>query len=268
VLRLTREVRFALSPTEPAKATEPAKPTLPTKALNSWSAHPPLIGLSHFLTVRLTVHGQLDRNSSYLLNIKTIDDAVRSTIPALAAAFPTATPASLLKVLHQDLPASLMPATLDLIELCLSPFLSYSLEPSSLPMLSIHQNYEFSAAHRLHNPALSDDANRALFGKCNNPAGHGHNYQLKVTLKGVPDSAGQLISISTLDELVNRTIIDHLDHKHLNLQVPEFASLNPSVENIAMVIYRRLAPHLDTPQAKLASITVWETPKTCAEYSE
>lgn len=256
MLRLTREVRFALSPTVPAKAQ------------NSWSAHPPVVGLEHFVTVRLTVNGQLDRDSSYLLNIKTIDDAVRATIPKLAAAYPTATPASLLETLYHHLPASLMPATLEVVELCLSPFLSYSLQPSGLPMLSIHQHYEFSAAHRLHNPSLSDEANRAVFGKCNNPAGHGHNYQLKVSLRGLPDSTGQLMSIAALDELVNRTIIDHLDHKHLNLQVPEFASLNPSVENIAMVIYRRLAPHLDTPQAKLASVTVWETPKTSAEYSE
>lgn len=253
---LTREVRFALVP------------TIPAKAHNSWSAHPPITGLEQFLTVRVTVSGQFDATSSYLLNIKTVDAAVRSIIPLLSAQPATATPAIFLATLHQQLPARLQPATLTEVELCLSPFLSYSLKPDELPMLRVHQHYEFSAAHRLHNPELSEQENIATFGKCNNPAGHGHNYQVKVSLTGVPGPTGQLISIATLDELVNRIIIDHLDHKHLNLQVPEFAALNPSVENIAMVIFRRLAPHLATPKAKLAGVTVWETPKTCAEYSE
>jgi 6-pyruvoyltetrahydropterin/6-carboxytetrahydropterin synthase len=225
-------------------------------------------GLAHYLVVRVTVSGEPDVASSYLLNIKTMDDAVRECIPEMHAGFATATPASLLHILHRRLPEKLRPAAIEEIELCLSSTLSYSLVPSELPMLRIHQHYEFSAAHRLHNPGLSDEANRSTFGKCNNPAGHGHNYQVKVSVTGTPDAGGQLLAVGALDELVNRSIIDHLDHKHLNLQVPEFASLNPSVENIAMVIFRRLAPHLVPLGAKLAGITVWETPKTYAEYCE
>lgn len=137
-------------------------------------------------------------------------------------------------------------------------------------MLYLNQHFEFSAAHRLHNPTLSDADNRKTFGKCNNPAGHGHNYQVKVSITGTPGPDGTLLPVASLDEIVNRHVIDHLDHKHLNEQVPEFdqsaGGVNPSVENIAMVVYRRLAPHV--APARLAAVTVWETPKTWAEYSE
>ena len=135
-------------------------------------------------------------------------------------------------------------------------------------MIRLSQKFEFSATHRLHNPQLSEEENRRTFGKCNNPHGHGHNYELQVTLAGTPDSNGLLIDVPAFERIVSSTVIDRFDHKNLNQELPEFRELVPTVENIAMTIYRLLKPQFAGEGATLASVTVWETPKTWCEYSE
>lgn len=135
-------------------------------------------------------------------------------------------------------------------------------------MIRLSQKFEFSAAHRLHNPNLSDEDNQRLFGKCNNAAWHGHNYELQVTLAAQPEHDGLLANLPGIEEIVARTVIDRFDHKNLNLQVPEFSDVIPTVENIARTIFRLLQPKLQSGSRKLASVTVWETPKTWCEYSE
>jgi 6-pyruvoyltetrahydropterin/6-carboxytetrahydropterin synthase len=135
-------------------------------------------------------------------------------------------------------------------------------------MIRLSQRFEFSAAHRLHNPDLDDATNVATFGKCNNPLGHGHNYELQVTVLGEANRDGVLIRMSELEKAVEKNVIDKLDHKNLNVEVPEFKTLNPSVENIAKVIYGMLKAPLEKGNRKLASVTVWETPRTWCEYSE
>ena len=136
-------------------------------------------------------------------------------------------------------------------------------------MVRVSQKFEFSATHRLHNTSLSDDENCRTYGKCNNPHGHGHNYEVQVTLAGRPDGNGLLVDVPRFERLVREAVIDRLDHKNLNVEVPEFrdAKLIPSVENIAMVIYRMLKPKFVEANAKLAAVTVWETPKTWCEYA-
>jgi 6-pyruvoyltetrahydropterin/6-carboxytetrahydropterin synthase len=135
-------------------------------------------------------------------------------------------------------------------------------------MLRLSQKFEFSASHRLHNPALSDEENRTCFGKCNNPAGHGHNYELQVTLRGEPDANGVLCDVPAFERIVGETVIEHFDHKNLNAELEDFRELIPSVENIARVIFGLLKPKFETGRARLASVTVWETPKTWCEYFE
>ena len=135
-------------------------------------------------------------------------------------------------------------------------------------MTRLSQKFEFSAAHRLHNPALSEIENAKVYGKCNNPHGHGHNYELQVTIAGAPDASGIILPLPELEQIVNAAVIQKLDHKHLNVEVPEFKQLIPSVENIAMVVYRMLKLPLAATRAKLVGVTVWETPKTWCEYSE
>ena len=132
-------------------------------------------------------------------------------------------------------------------------------------MVYLTQQFELSAAHRLHCPSLSDEQNRATFGKCNNPSGHGHNYLLEVTLAGRPDErTGALLPLPRFEEIVKSQVIDVLDHKHLNADTAQFRDVNPSVENIARVIWGMLVGKLG--QAALHRIRVWETPKTWAEY--
>lgn len=132
-------------------------------------------------------------------------------------------------------------------------------------MLYLTRTFEFSAAHRIHNPALSDARNRELYGKCNNPAGHGHNYALEVTVRGNPDPESQYVmDIAVLKAVVEEHVLARLDHTCLNVDVPHFHDRVPSAENIALFIWDVLAPHLSP--ATLHKIKLYETPKNIVEY--
>ena len=136
-------------------------------------------------------------------------------------------------------------------------------------MVRLSQKFEFSASHRLFNRDLSDEENRRTFGKCSNANGHGHNYELQVTLAGDPQRVeSALARLPDFERVVAATVIDRFDHKNLNAELPEFRQLIPSVENIAMVIHRLLKPRLAAGDVRLAAVTVWETPKTWCEYTE
>lgn len=109
-------------------------------------------------------------------------------------------------------------------------------------MIRLTRRYRFCASHRLHAAALSADGNRELYGKCNNPHGHGHNYVLEVAVAGPIDSiSGQVLSVAKLDELIQTRVIDSLDHKNLNEQVPALAGLVPTTENLTGEIRRMIA---------------------------
>ena len=104
----------------------------------------------------------------------------------------------------------------------------------------------FNAAHRLHNDNWSDEKNKAFFGKCNNPNYHGHNYDLEVMVTGEIDpESGYLIDMKDLSDLIKKEVLEPFDHKNLNLDVKEFFQLNPTAENIAVVIYNKLRAQLD-----------------------
>lgn len=265
MFRLTREVRFAIN-------TADARP-LDRPPTNSYAGYPSLNGLGHYFTLAVTLAGDLNPDSHYLENIKQIDQTVRhlgiplfdKTIRHDASRFGAPLLAQCFDLLQDAWP----PARLESLNLSLSPFCSLSLHATERPMMRLSQKFEFAASHRLHNPALSEEQNRQTFGKCNNPHGHGHNYELQVTLLGQrTNDTGLLIDIPAFEQIVADTVINRFDHKNLNVQVAEFASEIPSVENIARVIYRLLKPKLQSTQSHLASVTVWETPKTWCEYSE
>jgi 6-pyruvoyltetrahydropterin/6-carboxytetrahydropterin synthase len=263
MFRLTREVRFALN--------GPDDPQLRGAPSNSHGGFPTLIGFAPYLTIQATLSGPLDPVSGYLINIKQIDAAIRQrAIPFLAQrlrAPQPPTPAWLVDRLYQML-AAWPPLELEELKLGLSPYLAYSVFASERPMIRLSQKFEFSATHRLHNPKATEQENQRIFGKCNNPHGHGHNYEVQVTLSGQPDENGNLIDVPQFERIVASTVIERFDHKNLNLELPEFRELIPTVENIAMTIYRLLKPKFAEGQAKLASVTVWETPKTWCEYAE
>ena len=124
----------------------------------------------------------------------------------------------------------------------------------------------FNAAHRLHNPARSDDWNRATFGRCNNPNWHGHNFELDVTVTGEPDSdTGFVIDLSDLKRIVNELVVDQLDHRNLNLDVPWLQGVMPSTENVAVAIWAILVDAIPAP-GRLHEIELRETPRNRVTY--
>jgi 6-pyruvoyltetrahydropterin/6-carboxytetrahydropterin synthase len=108
-------------------------------------------------------------------------------------------------------------------------------------VIRLTRRYRFSASHRLHSTALPEDVNRALYGKCNNPYGHGHNYVLEVTVEGpLEESTGRVCNLATLDELVTRYVLRDLDHRNLNEDTPDFRAAVPTSENVTVAIEERL----------------------------
>ncbi len=131
--------------------------------------------------------------------------------------------------------------------------------------IELGRRYRFAAAHRLHSPHLSEDENYRVFGKCNNPHGHGHNYVLEVSFSGGVDPAtGMIANLSDLDAFVQRQVLDEFDHRSLNEDVAAFRNKVPTTENLCMEIFRRLKTF---HHAKLERIRIEETGKNSFEYA-
>lgn len=267
MFRLTREVRFAVDAAGDADAS----------SANNHAGAPPLRGVGQFFSLEITLQGELDPASSYLRNIKEIDQAARRlAVPLVADCVAPAFRGGrcdlprLMPTLFDRLQPAWPGATLEAIRLNLSPFLSLGAQRMEHSMsVRLSQRFEFSASHRLCNPKLSDEENRGIYGKCSNPHGHGHNYEVEVTLAGPADAVnGVLVKPAEFERVVMQMVIDRFDHKNLNVEVAEFENLIPSVENISRVIYRLLRPRFDAMAVSLAAVKVWETPKTWCEYSE
>lgn len=130
---------------------------------------------------------------------------------------------------------------------------------------AIIRKEHFNAAHRLHNPNWSDEKNRKVFGKCNNPNYHGHNYNLEVKVKGyVDEETGYVMDAKILKNLIRTEIVEKFDHKNLNLDTEEFQHVNPTAENIARVIYEKLSSALsDELELK---VKLYETERNVVEY--
>jgi 6-pyruvoyltetrahydropterin/6-carboxytetrahydropterin synthase len=256
-MRVMREIRFSLGPTADQPVT------------NSWAGWPSASGVYPYLTLQAIVAGQADPVTGYLINIAHIDRLLRErSIPAAyrVTSFGPATGEALIQEIVHDLMDHVLDGTRwEGWNLKITPYLQYGIQAGTLNMVHVTQSFEFSAAHRLHCPSMSDAENRDYFGKCNNPNGHGHNYQVEITVSGEPSkSTGVVIPITQFEQVVKEQVINRFDHKHLNEDCPEFADLNPSVEHIAKVIWSVLEGHFG--EASLTSVRVWETPKTWAEY--
>jgi 6-pyruvoyltetrahydropterin/6-carboxytetrahydropterin synthase len=131
--------------------------------------------------------------------------------------------------------------------------------------VAVFRKEHFNAAHRLHNAQWDEKKNAEVFGKCNNAYFHGHNYELIVQLKGEIDpDTGYLMDMKVLSDLIKKHVLDHLDHKNLNMEVEVFKTLNPTAENIAVVIYDWLRPHI-SEQIDL-KIKLYETERNFVEY--
>lgn len=131
--------------------------------------------------------------------------------------------------------------------------------------VAVYRKEHFNAAHRLHNPQWSDEKNREIFGKCNNPHFHGHNYELIVKVIGEIDrDTGYVMDMKVLSDLIKEQILDRFDHKNLNLDTEEFKNLNPTAENIAVVIWRKLRSKIDHNLE--LKVILYETERNFVEY--
>lgn len=131
--------------------------------------------------------------------------------------------------------------------------------------VSVYRKEHFNAAHRLNNPAWDEQKNRDVFGKCNLPHFHGHNYELVVKVTGSPDpQTGYVVDMKVLSDIIRERVLDRFDHRNLNLDTEEFRDLNPTAENIAIVIYDLLRPAI-APAHDL-QVRLYETPRNFVDY--
>ncbi|HWQ11600.1 MAG TPA: 6-carboxytetrahydropterin synthase [Roseiflexaceae bacterium] len=230
-------------------------------------------GHGHNYTLEVTVTGPVDPATGMVMNITDLKAAVNAVLegfdhkhlnedtPYFRDSVPTTE--NIVRVLWR-LIAPTLPAGVSLARLRLYELSDLWAEYDGSDEAEFARSYVFSAAHRLHAPSLSEEQNRAIFGKCNNPNGHGHNYTVEVTVRGPVDAAtGMAIDLQVMDRTV-RAVLDTLDHRHLDREVPAFAGRTSTAENIVLYLWGELAPRFE---GRLARITLWETGKNIFSYS-
>ncbi len=273
MLELSRTIRFCLNdPPKRTRVSSAVSDPLDSARDNTFSCWPAPQGLGRYYELDVLCRGEADPQTGYFINIKHIDTAVRERVlPRFAQAVaddPRGTPLGTL--LRGALDAVQPALNHSVAELCLAltPYIRLTLRSADVARILLAQQYEFSAAHRLHAPSLTAAENVAVFGKCNNPAGHGHNYRVEVAASAPIDEHGYTLDVAALDAVVDAHCIEHLDHKHLNADVPEFADRNPSVEHIAETAWQMLAAPIAGLRegARLEHVRVWETSKTACTY--
>lgn len=229
----------------------------------------------HNYVLEVTVAGRVDPTHGMVVNIKDIDDVLQDTIVSrydqkslndeVAEFEGRATTTETIAQVIRDILKPLLPPRVALVNIRLYETPLLFVDVGDDEEVQLTRVYEFSASHRLDVPAMSTEENVELFGKCNNLAGHGHNYILEVTVSGVPDTkTGMIADLGTIDEVVHAQVVDRYDHKHLNEDILEFAGLNPTTEVLTKMIWTRLNNKLP---AKLYKVLVRETARNIFEYS-
>ncbi len=283
--KLTRQVRFSINPFLQVQV----------EGANPYASQPAGQGLSIFFELSVGLTGDLDRSTGFVMNVLDIDETVRAIVVPLFAKRIRADfkkgrhiglyeLAELLKSAREKLvrhscgglagklvrrsfsEGGFDRAVLSELTLKLNPFRKLSLNCSGAAedckMIYFGEKFEFAAMHRLWNDELPDERNFALFGKCANPAGHGHNYVIEVTIEITADRSD--FCIGDFEKIVDDKFIKRVDHKNLNVDVSELSSVNPTVENIASFAWDKLVGKFS--RAKLHCVTVWETDKTSCSY--
>lgn len=231
----------------------------------------------HNYILDVTAAGSVDPTNGMVVNIKRIDDvlkreviqpfdqhSINDEIPAFQTQSPTLE--NLLTYFAETLSEAFFKEWSDVklthLRLEEMPTLWADLDLES-DMMTLTRTYEFAAAHRLQADALSETENLDLYGKCNNPAGHGHNYVLEVTVEGRPDATtGMMVDLGALDQVVHAEVVDRYDHKNLNCDLPEFAGKVTTSEVVAQMIWDRLD---GTVPGNLHRVRLWETARNAFE---
>lgn len=268
--RLSRTVRLTVhSPLDRGTAPQPHEPV---NAVSLRSGQIFRDGLGAYFACTVSMDGNPDSASGYVISIGDIDSAVRAELPQLlrtalwpdpgTSANSAGDPVALMRTLAHRLSVSLG-RPVAAVSLHANPFDSYLWENDMPDTVMLSAQIECAAAHRLHAPDLDAAANRALFGKCNNPNGHGHNYRVEATV-AVSLTDHERMGMLRLAQILSEHVERRIDHRHLNLDVPEFAQTIPSVEHIAAACRRWLEEPVRAAGGRLVRVTVWETEKTSA----
>lgn len=230
-------------------------------------------GHGHNYTLDVTITGQLDERTGMVMNMTDLKAIVNGVLeefdhkhlnedtPYFRELVPTTE--NIVRVLWR-LIAARLPAEARLVRLRLYEMHDLWAEYDGSDETTFARAYTFAAAHRLHAPALSDEENRAVYGKCNNPNGHGHNYTVEVSLAGPLDGqTGMVVDLGAMDRAV-RDVLDRLDFHHLDREVPAFAARPSTAENIVVYLWDQLAPRFE---GRLSHLKLWETRKNVFEYA-
>jgi 6-pyruvoyltetrahydropterin/6-carboxytetrahydropterin synthase len=230
-------------------------------------------GHGHNYTLDVTIGGTADPHTGMVMNITDLKGLVNEVLdefdhkhlnedtPYFRDSVPTTE--NIVRVLWR-LIAARLPADVALARLRLYEMDNLWAEYDGADEAAFTRAYVFSAAHRLHAPALSDEQNRAIYGKCNNPNGHGHNYTVEVTVQApVDEVTGMVIDLAEMDRTV-RAVLRRLDHRHLDREITAFAEQPSTAENIVVFLWHELAPHFE---GRLAHLKLWETKNNIFEYT-
>ena len=261
--KLARQVRFSVNPFLPEDKT----------GFNPFASSPAGEGLSIFLELSVGLVGEVKPNTGFIVNVSDIDRcAQKYVVPIFAGrirkdfrqrrhiGLPII--AELLKSSWHQLADKFGRARLSELSLNLNPFRKVTVDHEDCKMIYFSEKFEFAATHKLWNDDFSRQRNFEVFGKCANPAGHGHNYIVEVTVKTTSVKGG--FSIGEFEKIVDDQLIKLLDHKNLNTDVAEFSKNNPTVENIALFAWNKLAGKIG--KISLHRVTAWETDKTSCSY--
>jgi 6-pyruvoyltetrahydropterin/6-carboxytetrahydropterin synthase len=279
---LTRSVRLNIPPAQPPTPDTPLPNVGGGKTSSGYSGIGTATGFPAHYQFDVQCKGELEHDTSYVKDIKAVDRAVAQALQApLTSRAPHTTPFSILADAANAINASLG-GQVTSVRWWVTPYHSYEMGPrtngstsggtSQATTVLIRQRFDFSASHRLHNPSMTAQENATKFGKCNNPAGHGHNYVVEPTVRvTLDDRGGSGFTHGDLTALTSAIIIERFDHKHLNVDTPEFkepGGVLPTVENIARVFFELLSPHVSkrSTTAELVNLTVWETDRTSSTY--
>ncbi len=260
---LARGVRFSVNPFLESDG----------EGFNSYASNPPGEGLSLFFELCVKVAGEVDSGTGFVVNVADIEKRVReSAVPIFTKRvrddfrkgkhITLFGIAEVLKETWGQLADKFGKARLSELSLAMNPFRRVAVDGGDCEMIYFSEKFEFAATHKLWNDGFSEEENLRVFGKCANPAGHGHNYIVEVTVK-LPGNEGGF-NIVDFEKTVDDGLIKLVDHKNLNVEVAEFSKTNPTVENITSFSWSRLFGKFG--EAKLHCVTVWETDKTYCSY--
>jgi 6-pyruvoyltetrahydropterin/6-carboxytetrahydropterin synthase len=240
---------------------------------NSYASKPSGEGVGIFFELAVELLGEVDADTGFVVNVLDIDKKVRKFVVPIFAErvrkqfrrgehIDLPEIAELLELSKRKLASKFGEAAVNKLSLSLNPFRKVEINCEDWKMVYFSEKFEFAATHTLWNNRFSNKRNLEIFGKCANPTGHGHNYIIEITVK-MPTGESRFRT-GNFEKVVNDELIKRVDHKNLNVDVPEFSKTNPTVENIAIFAWNRLSSRFS--RAVLHCVTVWETDKTFCLY--